>query len=287
MTPRFLAVLALVSLAASSCESHPDVAFADPTPLPAAARTPVMAYANPADGATAVLPTEPLIVVFSTSMNPTTINTSTLVLSSGGEVVATTVTYSGFTAKVQPTAPLSYLGQYSLDISADVEASSGVPLGEDVHLGFGTADIQFPMFKVQKSNGQVLPVSNKLVTWDLVVLDDMGDDTSYGWGVVPNAYVVPVTGWWRFDVSLEIEASAGDRIFVALGTDGTDTPPATWDYLFLQHADSTAPLAATGSTILYAAQGQIVSVLARSEVSMSATSTEYSFNRFHGQLIRR
>lgn len=275
-------VVAGLCAGCAGCDSHPDVDF-EPN-SPGEARTPFVVFTNPASQALDVDPDGTLVVVFSTSMNPATVTEANLVLSSGSTVVETSISYSGFTARVTPVFPLAAPAPYHLSISDSIESSAGIRLSSDLAVGFSTGSA-YPFFSVRKSDAQSIGTTNTLVTWDIVDADDMGSDLLYGWGPQPNSYVVPVTGWWSFTVSLGIDATQGDRLFVAVADDNSGSANAR-AYLAQTHADTTAQLSAGGTVVLYLAQGAEVSVLARSEVSTSPAS-DTSYHRFQGQLVRR
>src|SRR5690606_21474423 len=92
-----------------------DVAFAasigpDTTP-------PVISSRSPASGATNVSETTSITIVFSETMDSTTINSATIELRDGSnEVVPATVNASGNTATLVPLAPLASAAEYTVTV---------------------------------------------------------------------------------------------------------------------------------------------------------------------------
>jgi hypothetical protein len=101
---------------------------------------PTVATRLPAPGATNASITAPVTIGFSELMNPATINSSTVTLAAaGGAGVPATLTFSGSTAVLQPTAPLASGATYQVTVSGTITDASGNPIGSNVSWTFTTA----------------------------------------------------------------------------------------------------------------------------------------------------
>jgi hypothetical protein len=101
---------------------------------------PTVLSETPASGSTGVGLFTPIVVKFSELMNPASINTSTVYLRATGSStnVAATVTYTGSTATLQPTAALTGNTTYQATVSTGVTDSTGNALASSVSWSFTT-----------------------------------------------------------------------------------------------------------------------------------------------------
>jgi hypothetical protein len=92
----------------------------------------------PGEGATAVAPNAPILVVFSKPINRATINTDTLLVSGG---VKGTVEYreETQTAVFLPSPNLAFSTEYSVTVTRGVQDLAGKPLAEEKKWSFKTA----------------------------------------------------------------------------------------------------------------------------------------------------
>src|SRR5205823_6487947 len=88
---------------------------------------PTIVLRSPAPGALDVDPASPITITFSELMNPASITTSSIKLRPAGTTnnVAATITYSGSTVVLQPTAPLAGSTTYQVVVSGIVADSTG------------------------------------------------------------------------------------------------------------------------------------------------------------------
>jgi hypothetical protein len=96
---------------------------------------------SPAPGATGVSNGSAVVVTFSKLMKASTITTSTITLQASGSStpVAATVTYSGSTATLQPTSPLTFGTTYTVTVSGTITDVSGNALGSTTTWTFTTS----------------------------------------------------------------------------------------------------------------------------------------------------
>ena len=78
---------------------------------------------------------------FNASLDPTTVNASTVTVSAGGTAIAGTVSYDDPTRTVtfSPSSPLAYSTTYSVTLAAAIKSAAGVPMGSDVSWAFTTS----------------------------------------------------------------------------------------------------------------------------------------------------
>jgi hypothetical protein len=100
---------------------------------------------SPAPGATGVNLKSPITVQFSEAMKASTISTSTfhLRVSGSNTDVPATVTYSGFTATLQPNVALNATTTYQVIVSHTVTDINGNPMAADSIWTFTTGTGQF------------------------------------------------------------------------------------------------------------------------------------------------
>jgi hypothetical protein len=100
--------------------------------------TPTIESRAPASGATGVPLSAPVVVKFSELLKAATISNSTVHLRQSGQTtdLPATVTYSGSTVTLQPTAPLAYNTSYQAIVSGTISDASGNALGSDTSWSF-------------------------------------------------------------------------------------------------------------------------------------------------------
>jgi hypothetical protein len=124
---------------------------------------PLVLSTNPANGAMAVPVAQVITATFNQSMNPSTINSSTfLVTAPGGAAVVGTVTYSGTTATFTPTALLSPSTLYTATITTGVQTPVGNSLASNYPWMFTTGTIP-SVTSTDPSNGAInVPINQKI-----------------------------------------------------------------------------------------------------------------------------
>lgn len=100
---------------------------------------PTVTSTNPADGATAVAINQQVLVTFSETMNPSSLNGNTFTLTAPGAVpVPGTVSYVGLTATFVPATPLANSTRYSGAITTGARDLAGNPLAANFNWAFTT-----------------------------------------------------------------------------------------------------------------------------------------------------
>jgi hypothetical protein len=129
----------------------------------AATSPPVVVGVSPTAGATNVALGLPVTVTFSSSMDPTTVNATNLVLSGPAGAVPRAVTYDDATrtATITPTGPLSGNTTYTVTIGTGVAGSTGLNLEDPYGWTFSTNSCPCKLFA-----DTLAPVSTHLPTKD-------------------------------------------------------------------------------------------------------------------------
>jgi hypothetical protein len=107
----------------------------DPTPNPTG---PTVSSTNPANNATGVSRNNAITILFSEAMNPTTINSSTVIVKQGTTVIPGTLTYSGMTAVFKPTDNLLAMTVYTVTITTGAKTVAGNSISSNVVTTFTT-----------------------------------------------------------------------------------------------------------------------------------------------------
>jgi tetrahydromethanopterin S-methyltransferase subunit B len=102
---------------------------------------PEVSYTAPANGATGVALGGNIAATFTEVMDPLTINASTFTLRQGVTVIAGTVTYAGFTAVFNPTAPLTASRTYTATITTGARDLAGNGLAATYIWSFTTGAV--------------------------------------------------------------------------------------------------------------------------------------------------
>lgn len=101
----------------------------DPTPTGAA---PTVTSTTPLNNATGVSRNNGLSIVFSEAMNPTTINSTTVIVKQGTTVVPGTVTYTGNTATFHPAVSLMAMTVYTMTVTSGAKTVAGTAIANTV-----------------------------------------------------------------------------------------------------------------------------------------------------------
>ncbi|MDP9340060.1 MAG: Ig-like domain-containing protein [Acidobacteriota bacterium] len=149
-TPSTLGFLLATLLAGCGREQVPVVA-------------PAVVAVSPANGATAVPVAALITATFNTTMNPTTINTSTFTLADpSGAAVAGTVSYSGNTATFTSTALLAASSLYTATITTGATDTLGAPLAANFIWSFTTGTIP-TVISTNPLNGAInIPINRRI-----------------------------------------------------------------------------------------------------------------------------
>lgn len=108
----------------------------DSSNVPAGA--PTVSSTTPANNATSVPRNNAISISFSTAMDPTTINSSTVIVKQGSVVVPGTVTYAGTMATFTPTDPFLALTHYTVTVTTGAKTAAGHALAANSVTSFTT-----------------------------------------------------------------------------------------------------------------------------------------------------
>ncbi len=100
--------------------------------------TPTVGSTTPANNATNVPRNNSIEVEFSEAMDPSTINTSTILVKTGTTVVPGTITYSGTTAVFTPNDNLLALTAYTVTVTTGAKTLAGKPFTSNSVTSFTT-----------------------------------------------------------------------------------------------------------------------------------------------------
>jgi len=100
---------------------------------------PTVVATDPVNGATGVALNKVITATFSTTMDPTTINTTTFLLKQGVNSITGTVSYSGTTASFTPASPLLPGTVYTATITNAVKNTAGNAMAANYTWSFTTA----------------------------------------------------------------------------------------------------------------------------------------------------
>lgn len=106
----------------------------DPSP----SASPTVKDTSPINNATDVPRNNSITIEFSEAMDPATINSSTVIVKQGTNVVSGTVTYSGTTATFTPTNSLLALTNYTVTVTTGAKTLAGIPLSANQVSSFTT-----------------------------------------------------------------------------------------------------------------------------------------------------
>jgi len=125
---------------------------------------PTIIDTNPDNSATNVPLNQVITVTFNEEMNPTTINSSSFVVT-GTSTIAGAITYSGDTATFTPTGNLSTNTTYVVEITTDAKDLRGNALQEDYIFSFSTgATLQPRVTATSPTPDETGVVLNKIIS---------------------------------------------------------------------------------------------------------------------------
>ncbi len=105
---------------------------------PSPSTPPTVNSTSPTNNATDVPRNNSITIEFSEAMDPATINSSTVVVKQGANVVSGTVTYSGTTATFIPTNSLLALSNYTVTVTTGAKTLAGIALAANSVSSFTT-----------------------------------------------------------------------------------------------------------------------------------------------------
>jgi hypothetical protein len=129
MKSKIIQLTALLMLFIAGCQDKSN----DPAKL-----APVVSSTSPANNATGVARNNSITISFSTAMDPTTINSSTIIVTHGNTVVPGIVTYAGTTATFTPTDSFLALTSYTVTVTTGAKTLAGSPLVTNAVSSFST-----------------------------------------------------------------------------------------------------------------------------------------------------
>lgn len=109
---------------------------------------PTITSTSPTNNATGVVRNTDVAFTFSEEMDPSTINTSTFILTKGTTTIPGTVAYSGKTATFTPTTPLSGGTAYTATITTGARDLGGNAVTANIVWGFTTVGAISPNLEV-------------------------------------------------------------------------------------------------------------------------------------------
>jgi hypothetical protein len=124
---------------------------------------PIVISTDPTNGATNVAFNKVITASFSTAMDPTTINGSTVIVKQGANVIAGTVTYVGTSAVFVPTNPLKPSTVYTGTITTGAKDKLGNALGNNYTFSFTTTSLPPTVISTDPIDGATNVALNKIV----------------------------------------------------------------------------------------------------------------------------
>jgi hypothetical protein len=188
---------------------------------------PTIAARSAAPGATGVNLMAPVTVQFSEAMNPSTISTSTVFLraSGSGTNVPATVSYSGFTATLTPSAALAANTTYQVTVAGSVTDINGNALaGGASTWSFTTGTGQWVQTSVADFSAGTQSGT--------VVTNTSGGEVQLASGVLNGTFTSTIfdatrNATWS-TVSWTASVPAGTTLTVQTRSGNTATPDSTW-----------------------------------------------------------
>jgi hypothetical protein len=102
---------------------------------------PIVVSTDPANSAVGVALNKVITATFSTAMNATSVNATTFQVKQGSNVIAGTITYSGFTASFAPSLPLASNTVYTAVITTGAKDTAGNSLAANHYWSFATGNV--------------------------------------------------------------------------------------------------------------------------------------------------
>jgi hypothetical protein len=124
---------------------------------------PTVTSTDPLNGASGVALSKLITATFSTTMDPTTINSTSYILKQGTSIVPGAVSYSGSVATFTPTAPLTASTVYTGLITTSAKDVAGNALAVNYTWSFSTSAIP-TVVSTDPVNGATGVALNKLIT---------------------------------------------------------------------------------------------------------------------------
>jgi len=126
---------------------------------------PIVVSTSPANLETGVALNKVITVTFNEKMNPATITQTSIIIQAGGVAVLGTLTYSGFTATLTPSAPLTINTTYTGRVTTAVKDENGNALQTDYIWTFSTGNTLSPLvITTDPANNATGVALNKTVT---------------------------------------------------------------------------------------------------------------------------
>lgn len=125
--------------------------------------TPTVVSTDPANGAIEVPLNKIITALFSTTMDPTTINSTTFIIKQGVNIVPGAVTYSGMTATFTPASPLTVNTVYTGTITTGAKDVAGNAMANSYVWSFATG-VNPIVVSTDPPDGAKNVVLNKVIT---------------------------------------------------------------------------------------------------------------------------
>ncbi len=124
---------------------------------------PIVVSTDPANGAVNVALNKLVSATFSTSMDATTINSTTYMLKQGTTIVPGVVTYTGMTATFTPATPLAPNTLYTGTITTGAKDAAGNALAGNYTWSFATGSLPL-VISTDPANGAINVSLSKMIT---------------------------------------------------------------------------------------------------------------------------
>jgi methionine-rich copper-binding protein CopC len=124
---------------------------------------PVVVSSDPANGAVNVATIKKISATFNEEMNPATLDASSFYLKQGSNLVPGTISYTGNTATISPSAPLAANTVYTGTITTKAKDISGNAMVADYIWTFNTGNIPV-VVSTDPANGAVDVALNKVIS---------------------------------------------------------------------------------------------------------------------------
>ncbi len=134
---------------------------------------PVVVSTDPENGTVNVALNKIITATFSTTMNPATINATTVIIKQGSNTVAGVVTYSGMTGTFTPAAPLAANTVYSGTISTGAKDANGNALAGNYTWSFATGTIPTIISTDPANTGTGVALNKKITATFSEVMDPL------------------------------------------------------------------------------------------------------------------
>ena len=163
-------------------------------PLPT---LPAVKAFSPAGGASGVHANAVVSVTFNEAMDPASITTTTVTLTQGSTAVPATVTYSGATAILTPTAPLAENTAYTVTVTAKVRGADGEYMARAKTWDFTTGTVPTVVSTAPAGGASGVPLTAAVTATFSMAMDPASiSATTFTLrnGLIPVLGTVTVTG---------------------------------------------------------------------------------------------